>query len=71
MIIRTTVGDNFIENVHNIFNDQSCCVTINVDVKHDCMTCVCKIIFIQEHVKKLFRLRRENTIATMMGDKGQ
>ena len=40
MIIRTTVGDNFIEKVHNIFNDQSCCVTINIDVKHDCMTCV-------------------------------
>ena len=38
MIIRTTVGDNFIEKVQNIFNDQSCCVKINVDVKRDCMT---------------------------------
>ena len=52
MIIRTTVDDNFIEKVQNIFNDQSCCVKINVDVKSDCMTYAFKIIFIQEHVKK-------------------
>ena len=57
MIIRTTVGDNFIEKVQNIFNDQSCCVKINVDVKSDCMTYAFKIICIQEHVKKLFRSR--------------
>ena len=53
MIIRTTVGDNFIEKVQNIFNDQSCCVKINVDVKRDCMTYAFNIIFIQEHVKTI------------------
>ena len=37
MIIRTTVGDNFIEKVQKI----------NVDVKRDCMTYAFKIIFIQ------------------------
>ena len=65
------VGDNFIEKVQNIFNDQSCCVKINVDVKRDCMTYAFKIIFIQEHVKKLFtnEMRDINTIGTMMGDK--
>ena len=75
MIIRTTVGDNFIEKVQNIFNDQSCCVKINVDVKHDCMTYIFQIIFIQEHVKNYLgrgtNEMRKNTIATMMGDKGQ
>ena len=57
MIICTTVGDNFIEKVQNVFNDQSCCVKINVDVKRDCMTYAFKIIFIQEHIKKLFMSR--------------
>ena len=57
MIIRTTVDDNFIEKVQNIFNDQSCCVKINVDVKRDYMIYIFQIIFIQEHVKKLFRSR--------------
>ena len=74
MIIRTTVGDNFIGKVQNVFNDQSCCVKINVDVKRDCMTYAFKIIFIQEHVNYLGRgtnEMRENTIAAMMGDKGQ
>ena len=52
--IRMIIGDNFIEKVQNIFNDQSCFVKINVDVKRDCMTYAFKIIFIQEHVKKLF-----------------
>ena len=59
MIIRTTVGDNFIEKVQNIFNDQSRRVKINVDVKRDCMTYAFKIIFVQEHVKKLFWSRYE------------
>ena len=75
MIIRSTVGDNFIEKVQNIFNDQSCCVKINVDVKRDCMTHAFKIIFIQEHVKTIsvaVQTKWEiNTIAAMMADKGQ
>ena len=48
MIIRTMVDDDFLEKAQNIFNDQSCCVTINVDDKRDCMTFI--IIFIQKHI---------------------
>ena len=75
MIVRTTVGDNFIEKVQNIFNDQSCCVKINVDVKRDCMTYAFKIYFYSRTRKNYLgrgtNEMRENTIAAMMGDKGQ
>ena len=72
MIIRTTVGDNFIEKVPNIFNYQSCCVKINVDVKRDCMTYIFQIIFtLKNYLGRGTNEMRENTIATMMGDKGQ
>ena len=71
MIIRTTVGDNFIEKVQNIFNDQSCCVKINVDVKRDCMTYAKKKTKTKNYLGRGTNEMRENTIAAMMGDKGQ